>query len=228
MVQRLAPFTLLLITAVTLLAGCPTGPTFIAMAPTPTPIPVPEGYLLVEDETRGYALAVPTTWTEIDLRDPQFLMLSTTFGMGDELGPLQEFLDSPAGESLGSIYVTDMMSAMFGGLPTGLAVYVVDAPGATPAWLLEQTQRYVDANHAVLGEVEILDLKTTVVNGRAGIRGSAIADLASIGVGAQLYIEAVALIEGDKLYILTLASQDSQRERQAPVFDQIIGTFRPE
>jgi hypothetical protein len=120
------------------------------------------------------------------------------------------------------------MSAMFGGLPTGLAVYVVDAPGATPAWLLEQAQRYVDANQAVLGEVEILDLKTTVVNGRAGIRGSAIADLAPIGMQVQLYIEAVALIEGDKLYVLTLATQDTQRESQAPVFDQIIGTFRPE
>jgi hypothetical protein len=44
--------------------------------------------VLVEDETRGYALAVPTTWTEVDLRNPQFLMLGSTFGMGAELEPL--------------------------------------------------------------------------------------------------------------------------------------------
>ena len=107
-------------------------------------------------------------------------LLGGTFGMGEQLAPLNEFLASPEGDSLGVIYVTDLMSAMFGGLPTALNVFVVDAPGATPDRLLNVIKGSMEQNGQMLGDVEILALDTATVNGIPGVRGAAVADLSSV------------------------------------------------
>ena len=111
------------------------------LPPTATPIPtpqvsIPQGFVPVADTTRGYSLAVPPDWSPLDLRSAQFQQMANTFGMGGQLQPLNDFLNSPQGDQLGVIYVTDLMSAMFGGLPTALVVFEIDAPGATPQSLL--------------------------------------------------------------------------------------------
>ncbi|HXF62344.1 MAG TPA: hypothetical protein VNK95_12050 [Caldilineaceae bacterium] len=201
--------------------------------PTPTPIPtpqvtIPQGFTPVLDEERGYSLAVPAGWSALDLRSPQFQNLANTFGMGAQLGPLNDFLASPEGEALGVIYVTDLMNAMFGGLPTALNVFVIDAPGVTPDSLLEWLQGLLEANAAMLGDVEIRDMNTAVINNIPGVRGSAVADLSSYGVNAQVFAKVVGLIANDKVYVLTLATQANNQAAKEPVFDQIIGTFRPE
>lgn len=201
--------------------------------PTPTPVPtpqvtIPEGFTPVTDTELGYSLAVPRGWTALDLRSAQFQNLANTFGMGAQLEPLNEFLASPEGEGLGVIYVTDLMGAMFGGLPTALNVFVVDVPNATPEWLLELIETNLEANAAMLGDVQIEDINTAVINNIPGVRGSAVADLSSQGINAQVFAKVVGLVANDKVYILTLATQEGNRADKEPVFDQIIGTFRPE
>lgn len=201
--------------------------------PTATPVPtpqvtIPNGFTPVVDEERGYSLAVPGGWSALDLRSAQFQNLATTFGMGAQLEPLNDFLASPEGEALGVIYVTDLMGAMFGGLPTALNVFVIDAPGVTPGSLLTWLEGMIEANSAMLGDVEILDMNTATINNMPGVQGSATADLSSYGVASTVFAKVAAIIANDKIYVLTLATQESNRASKEPVFDQIIGTFRPE
>lgn len=201
--------------------------------PTPTSVPTPQvnipgGFSAVLDSDLGYSLAVPGGWSELDLRSQQFQGMLNTFGMGAFLPDLNAFLDSPEGDALGVIYVTDLMSAMFGGLPTLLNVTVIEAPGQTPDSLLVWLEAMIDANASMLGDATIESLETATVNGLPAVRGSATANLASVGMNMSVYAKVVALIANDKVYILTLAAQDTQRAAKEPAFDQIIGTFRPE
>jgi hypothetical protein len=207
------------------------GETPIPATATPVPTPqvnVPSNFTPVQDADRGYSLAVPGGWSALDLRSAQFQQLANTFGMGAQLGPLNDFLASPEGDTLGVIYITDLMSAMFGGLPTALNVSVIEAPGQTPDSLLTWLEGMIDANASMLGGAQIESLETATINNMPGVRGSATADLSSVGMNAKVFAKVVALIANDKIYILTLVAQDTQRAAKEPVFDQIIGTFRPE
>jgi hypothetical protein len=207
------------------------GETPVPATPTPAPTPqvtVPQGFSPVLDERLGYSFAVPGGWSELDLRSAQFQNLANTFGMGAQLGPLNDFLASEDGEALGYIYVTDLMSAMFGGLPTLLNVTVIDAPGQTPDSLLIWLEGMIEANASQLGGATIESLETATVNGLPAVRGAATANLAQVGMNVSVFAKVTALIANDKVYILTLAAQDTQRAAKEPQFDQIIGTFRPE
>lgn len=201
--------------------------------PTATPVPTPQvnipgGFTPVMDSDLGYSLAVPSGWSPLDLRSAQFQNLVNTFGMGAQMGPLNDFLNSPEGESLGVIYVTDLMAAMFGGLPTLLNVSVIDFPGATPEYLMELIEFNLDSFSDSLGDVQIQQLDTAVINNIPGVRGQASADLSSVGMNAQLTAKVVGLVANDKIYILTLATQSSSFAGKDAQFEQIIGTFRPE
>jgi hypothetical protein len=203
------------------------------LPPTPTTVPtpqvtIPSGFTPVLDDNLGYSLAVPGGWSALDLRSAQFQNMANTFGMGEQLAPLNEFLESPEGEALGVIYVTDLMSAMFGGLPTLLNVSVIDAPGQTPESLLTWLEGMIEANASMLGDATIESLETATINNMPAVRGTASANLASVGLNQNLFGKVVALIANDKVYILTLAATEDQRAAKEPVFDQIISTFRPE
>ena len=107
--------------------------------PTPTPIPtpqvtVPQGFTVVTDDNLGYSLAVPGGWSALTCA-AQFKTWRTPSAWAPTWAA-ERLRNSPEGQGLGVIYVTDLMGAMFGGLPTALNVFVV-APGATPEWLLE-------------------------------------------------------------------------------------------
>jgi hypothetical protein len=207
------------------------GETPVPATPTPVPTPqvtIPQGFTTITDDRLGYSFAVPNGWSELDLRSAQFQNLANTFGMGAQLQPLNDFLASPEGEALGYIYVTDLMSAMFGGLPTLLNVTVIDAPGQTPESLLTFLEGAIEANASMLGDATIESLETATINGLPAVRGAATANLSSVGMNASVFAKVVALIANDKVYILTLGSQLDQRAAKEPVFDQIIGTFRPE
>jgi hypothetical protein len=207
------------------------GETPVPATPTAVPTPevvIPDGFAPVVDEERGYSLAVPSGWSELDLRSAQFQNLANTFGMGAQLGPLNDFLASEQGEVLGVIYVTDLMSAMFGGLPTALNVTVIDAPGYTQETLVELLEGMIEANASMLGEANIEALEPATINNLPGVRGTATANLASVGMNSSVFAKVVAVIANDKIYILSLVTQDTQRAAKEPSFDQIIGTFRPE
>ncbi|MCL4860465.1 MAG: hypothetical protein KJZ93_13705 [Caldilineaceae bacterium] len=212
--------------------------------PTPTPAPevsaaaaqpavtpqvvIPQGFTTVTDERLGYSFATPRGWTELDLRGSQFQTLAGMFGMADQMGPLNEFLNSPEGQMLGKIYITDLTAAMFGGLPTLLAVTVADAPGYTAEAAKQLVEDLLRSNAGLLGEVQIDQVEATVVNNLPAVRGSATANLAAVGMNAGAFAKVVGLLANDKIYVMVLLAQDTQRAAKEPILDQIIGTFRPE
>ncbi|MEZ4864583.1 MAG: hypothetical protein R3C14_24955 [Caldilineaceae bacterium] len=227
-------------------AAPPPTPTFTPTPlPTPTPVPtpvaaaatngapepivtIPADFNPVLDKRLGYSFAVPKDWSALDLRSSQFQTMAGLFGMGDQIASLNEFLDSPEGQSLGFIYVTDLTSAMFGGLPTVLNVSVVNAPGYTAesvGALIEQT---IQRNMSTLGKVAIEKLDTGVVNNLPAVQGVATADLSAIGMKNSAYAQVVGLVVNEKVYVMTLLTQAGQRGAKEPIFNQIIGTFRPE
>lgn len=208
-------------------------PTKPGETPTATPVPtpqvtIPDGFTPVKDDERGYSLAVPRGWTALDLRSSQFQNMANTFGMGAQLGPLNDFLASEQGKSFGVVYITDLTAAMFGGLPTVLNVSVIDAPGATQEWAMQLIDSNLKANAAMLGDVNVRDLGPATINNLPAIRGSATANLASVGMNTSLFAKVVGLIANDKIYVMTLATTEQNMGKYEPVFDQIIGTFRPE
>ena len=107
-------------------------------------------------------------------------------------------------------------------------MFVIDVPGATPEWLLGLIEANMEASADMLGDVEVHDLNTAVINNIPGVRGSATADLSSVGMNAKAFAKVVGLVANDKVYVLTLVTQDTNQAAKEPVFDQIIGSFRPE
>jgi hypothetical protein len=200
-----------------------------AATPVPTPqVTIPSGFTAVPDERLGYSFAVPRGWTELDLRSSQFQNMAGMFGMGDQMGALNEFLNSPEGEMLGKIYITDLSAAMFGGLPTALVVTVVDAPGYTPETATALVEGLIEANAGALGDVDIETVEPATINNLPAVRGIATANLASVGMNATVFAKVASLLANEQIYVLMLVAPADQRGAKEPVFDQIIGTFRPE
>ncbi len=218
-------------------------------APTPTPIPtpatsenagggaqpaatpqvtIPQGFNPVADERLAYSFAVPRGWSELDLRSGQFQNMAGMFGLGDQLASLNTFLDSPAGQMLGKLYVTDLTAAMMGGLPTALVVTVADAPNYTAAEAQQLVQDLVESNAGALGDVTIGPIEATTINNLPAVRGTATVNLASLGLDTSAFGKVAGLLANDKIYVMLLLTQADQQPNREPLFDQIIGTFRPE
>lgn len=198
-----------------------------AAIPTPQ-VTIPAGFTVVKDERLLYSFAVPSGWSALDLQGIQFRTIANMVGMGEQLEQLNTFLASPEGQMIGVIYVTDLMSAMFGGFPTILNVSVVDAPGYTAETVSTMVQEVIETNLSVLGEVQISPIESTTINNLPAVRSTATASLASLGMDATIFGKVAGLLANDKVYILTLVAQGDQRAAKEPIFDQIIGSFRPE
>ncbi len=200
-----------------------------AAAPAATPqVTIPSGFTPVEDPRLAYSFAVPSGWTALDLQGTQFRSIAGMFGMGEQLAQLDEFLESPEGQMIGMFYITDLMSAMFGGFPTILNVSVIDAPGYTAESARDLVQEAIEGNLSALGEVTIGAIAATTVNNLPAVRGSATANLASVGMDVTLFAKVVGLVANDKIYVMTLVAPADQQAAKEPIFDQIIGSFRPE
>lgn len=205
-----------------------------AEAATATPIPtpqvtIPNGWVAINDERLGYSLAVPASWSELDLRGGQVTTMATMIGQGESLQQLQNFLATDEGQAIGALALElDMMSLMQGNVPPLLNVSVVPLPeGADAAYL----KSVIDSNLSMLGQfgdVEILSVEPDVVNNLSAIRATANADLNSVGFPATLFVKAVGLVANNRLYLLTTAARTEVAAEKEPLFDQIIGSFRPE
>jgi hypothetical protein len=191
-------------------------------------VTIPAGFTVVNDERLDYSFAVPSGWTALDLQGTQVRTVAGLLGMDEQIEQLNQFLASPEGQGIGVIYVTDLMSAMFGGLPTLLNVSVVDAPGLTAEDALALVQQTIESNLAALGEVKIDALEVATVNNLPAVRGRATANLAAVGINNNVFGKVVGLLANDKIYILTLVTPGDQQVAKEPIFDQIIGSFRPE
>ncbi len=198
-----------------------------AVAATPQ-VTIPSDFTPVQDARLAYSFAVPNGWTALDLQGTQFRSIAGMFGMGEQMEQLDQFLESPEGQMIGMIYVTDLMSAMFGGFPTILNVTVADAPGYTAESARALVQAVIESNLSALGEVELGVVEATTINNLPAVRSTATANLASVGLDATLFAKVVGLIANDKIYVMTLVAPADQQAAKEPVFDQIIGSFRPE
>ncbi|MCB0141183.1 MAG: hypothetical protein KDE50_14860 [Caldilineaceae bacterium] len=198
--------------------------------PIPTPqVTIPAGWVAVRDERLGYSLAIPPSWTEVDLRGNQMATMAGMIGQGESLRKLQNFLATDQGQAIGALALElDMMSLMQGNLPPLLNVSVIPLPDGADADYLKNV---VDSNLALLrqfGDVEILAVEPDVVNNLPAIRATANADLSSVGFPTTLFVKAVGLVANNQLYILTTATRAETAAEKEPLFDQIIGSFRPE
>lgn len=200
-----------------------------ASAASPTPqVTIPSVFTVVKDGRLAYSFAVPSGWTALDLQSTQFRTIAGMVGMGDQMAELDKFLASPEGQAIGLIYVTDLMSAMFGGFPTILNVSVLDAPGYTAESARDLLQEAISTNMSALGDVQLGAIEATTVNNLPAVRTTATANLAAVGMDTTAFAKAVGLLANQKIYVMTLVAQGDQQAAKEPVFDQIIGTFRPE
>jgi hypothetical protein len=189
---------------------------------------IPANFTPIIDERLGYSFAVPDGWTELDLRGSQFHNLANTFGLGGQLPSLDAFLDSPEGQMLGELYLTDLISAMLGGLPTGLMVVVADAPGHTAESAKILLEDMLATYAGMLGDVQFETLEATTINNLPAVVGVGRANLAAVGIDVWISGKVVGLLANEKIYLMVLATEEVKRSANEPVFDQIIGTFRPE
>ena len=196
----------------------------------PTPqVTIPQDFTVVQDTRLHYWFAVPDSWSELDLRSGQVQTMAGFLGLGEQLTALNEFLATPEGQALGKLYITDLTSVMFGGLPTLLNVSVVPAPGYNAQAAAAQVQQLIEQNVGALGtDVTIGAVEAVTINNLPAVRSSATASLTSVGIDKSIFAKVVALLANDQIYVMTLIAPLDQRTAKEPTFDQIIGTFRPE
>lgn len=239
-------------------AACGFGSRFLGSAPTPTPtapptatpvptstlapgetapptavptpqVVIPADYKAVADERLAYSFAVPGDWNELDLRSTQIQRLAGILGMGEQLTPLNEFLESPEGQVMGKIYITDISSAMFGGLPSLLNVSVFQAPDPSLEAIAVAVQNQIDANLGSLGgSTNVNNVAVTVVNNLPALTTDATVDLSGMGMDGQAHAKVTALLANDQIYLMTILVPAGEQTNKADELAQIIGTFRPE
>lgn len=197
------------------------------VSPTPQ-VTIPDRFTVVQDERLVYSFAVPSGWTALDLQSTQLRTIAGMVGLDDQIAQLDTFLASPEGQTIGLIYVTDLMSAMFGGFPTILNVSVFDAPGYTAESARALLQEAISTNMSALGDVQLGVIEATTINNLPAVRTTATANLAAVGMDTTAFAKAVGLLANQKIYVMILVAQGDQRASKEPVFDQIIGTFRPQ
>lgn len=208
-------------------------PRTAAAQPTATPtaqatpvVVIPDGFTKQVDSERGYSLALPRGYTLLDLRSAQFRNMANTLGMGAQLSTLTDFLDSPAGEMVGMLAAADLPGMIFGGLPTILQVLVLEASGATQDTAQTAIVTVLSAEGGFLSNATIETIENATINNLPGVRATASGNLA--GTNRPMAGKVVGLLANQKLYVLVQLTETSKLTNKGPIFDQIIGTFRPE
>ena len=88
----------------------------------------------------------------------------------------------------------------------------------------------VNANMDIADQVgaEVEPATLEVVNNLPAVVSSGSADLSSVGLPQTVNVKAVGLLANDRVYLLTLVARAAAFDTNETVFDQIVGTFRPE
>lgn len=199
----------------------------VTLTPRPTPIVViPSGFTKQTDSGRGYSLALPRGYTLLDLRSAQFRNLANTVGMGGQMASLNEFLDSPAGQSVGILAASDLAGMIFGGLPTIAQVMVVDAKGASQDTAQVSINSLLTGQGGFLSNPVIETMENVTINNLPGVRATVTGSMA--GSNRAMAGKVVGVLANDKFFVLMQLTEATKLTAKEPIFDQIIGTFRPE
>lgn len=199
----------------------------VTLTPRPTPIVViPSGFTKQTDSVRGYSLALPRGYTLLDLRSAQFRNLANTVGMGGQMASLNEFLDSPAGQSVGILAASDLAGMIFGGLPTIAQVMVVDAKGASQDTAQVSINSLLTGQGGFLSNPVIETMENVTINNLPGVRATVTGSMA--GSNRAMAGKVVGVLANDKFFVLIQLTEATKLTAKEPIFDQIIGTFRPE
>lgn len=203
-----------------------TQPTATA-TPRPTPVVViPNGFTVQTDSVRGYSLALPRGYTLLDLRSAQFRNLANAVGMGGQMTALNDFLDSPAGQSVGMLAASDLTGMIFGGLPTIAQVMVVDAKGASQDTAQVSITSLLTGQGGFLSNPKIETIENVTINNLPGVRATVTGTMA--GSTRAMAGKVVGVLANDKFFVLIQLTEATKLTAKEPIFDQIIGTFRPE
>ncbi len=197
--------------------------------PTPRPTPtvlIPNGFTKQTDSVRGYSLALPRGYTLLDLRSAQFRNLANAIGMGGQMTALNEFLDSPAGQSVGILAASDIATMIFGGLPSIAQVMVVDAKGASQDTAQVSVESLLSGQGGFLSNPVIGKMENVTVNNLPAVRATVTGTLA--GSNRPMAGKVVGLLANDKFFVLIQLTESTKWATKEGLFDQIIGTFRPE
>lgn len=195
--------------------------------PKPTPIVViPNGFTVQTDSVRGYSLALPRGYSLLDLRSAQFRNLANTLGMGGQMATLNEFLDSDAGQIVGILAASDLAGMIFGGLPTIAQVMVVDAKGASQDTAQVAVEQILSGQGGFLSNPVIGSMENATINNLPGVRATVTGNLA--GANRPMAGKVAGLLANDKFYVLIQLTEVSKLAAKESIFDQIIGTFRPQ
>ena len=162
----------------------------------------------------------------LDLRSAQFRNLANLVGMGDRMATLNEFLDSPAGQSVGILAASDVAGVIFGGLPTIAQVMVVDAKGANQDTAQVSINSLLTGQGGFLSNPVIEKIENVTINNLPGVRAAVTGTMA--GSSRAMAGTVIGLLANDKFYVLMQLTENTKRAVKEPIFDQIIGTFRPE
>jgi hypothetical protein len=209
--------------------------------PTATPVPadgstdaapmpvvvIPSGFSVRTDTRLGYSLALPNGWTDIDLRSPRFRGMVDSIGLGGQVAPLLDYLDTPGGQAVGMVAMTDLAGMVFGGLPTAVNVTVLDAPGATADDVAGHVQALLGGG-VLPGNMDVSAPTATTVNNLPAVQVTATGSLAPLGLDQSIFAQVTGLLANDKVYLLTLVTDEGKRAAKEAEFAQIVGTFRPE
>ncbi len=196
----------------------------------PTPeVTIPNGWLPITDDRLGYSLAVPPGWTELDLRGAQVAQLAAVAGQAEGLAELQAFLETAEGQAVGTVAIQpDLFGMMQGLIPPALNVSVIPVPAAFSE---ADVVALVNANMGIADQFEDAEIEPATletVNNLTAVVSSASAGLSDVGLNQTVIVRAIGLLANDSVYLLTLVVRDASFDTTATIFDQIIGTFRPE
>ncbi len=196
-------------------------------AALPSPV-IPSSFVTVIDERLGYSLAVPPRWAQLDLRSTETRNAAKTMLGSATSQQLDDFLNSEAADEMGVLYVSDLSAALFGRMPTVLNVSVGQAGGLTLEQIQTELVAKLNANLEMIGEPSVQEADACTVNTLPAVCATVALDLDIGGMRSDVIAQITALLYGDRIYVLTLATGADSLAEHADEFDQIIATFRPE
>ncbi|MCZ0940541.1 MAG: hypothetical protein OXJ55_17990 [Caldilineaceae bacterium] len=187
---------------------------------------IPPGWMPIEDESLGYSLAVPANWLTFDLQSGDLDRIAGMLGGRAASQQLRQYMDSPAGETLGLLAVDPDPSELFARppFPTFLNVSVALFPDGVSD---EQWVALVEDAVSALGEARIENVRLGTLNQMPAVRAAAVYQLGGRGAGLTAHLDITIVRADQAAYTLLIATRLSNALAKRIVIHQIVQSFRP-